>query len=250
VRQQARDLLSFLPVELLYEIQFCAVSDSLPIVCRRLYYIFQSAPPTIKADYLLGRCLAHLSKYPHYSIISFALRYPLCRTLDVLEAFLKRSAAYQSNVKFAIRLPRWLFRRLGPSGEEALPLLRYLYGLRSPSLCLIPDSHRGFPLASAVKAGAIPLVRFLLELGASPYCENALAVRLAIKRRDLDLVRLLINHSALEEVKVDSNMLKLAVNVGARHIAEFLVNERGCVPDLEIISLLGKKELDRHYYTA
>jgi hypothetical protein len=226
------------------------VSDSLPIVCRRLHHIFQSAPPTIKADYLLGRCLAHPSKYPHTSVISFALRYPLCRTLDVLEAFLRRSAACQSNGTLPVRLPRWLFRRLGPSGEEALPLLRYLYGLRFPSLHLIPNSHRGFPLASAVKAGAIPLVRFLLEHGASPHCANALAVRIAIKRRDLDLVRLLINNSALEEAKIDSNMLKLAVEVGARHIADFLVNEKGCVPDLEIISFLGKEELDRHYHTG
>jgi len=86
-------------------------------------------------------------------------------------------------------------------------------------------------------------VRFLLEQGASPCLKDALAVRLAIKRRDLDLVRLLIDSSkgSSGEVKVDSDMLKLAVNVGARHIAEFLVNEKGCVPDLEIIALLSKQ---------
>jgi len=164
----------------------------------------------------------------------------------VLDALLKRSAARPPNETFDVRLPRWLFRRLSPSGEEALPLLRYLYGLRDPPIRPVPDSHSGFPLASAVKAGAIPLVHFLLEQGASPWRKGALAVRLAIKRRDLDLVRLLMGSSKTSsgEVKVDSDMLKLAVKVGAWHIAEVLVNEKGCVPDLEIIALLGNGELE------
>ena len=222
------------------------MSDSLPIVCRRLRHIFDSAPPTIKADYLLGRSLAQPSKSCNFSVVSFILRYPLCRTPEVFDALLRRSAVHPPSVTsaaHAVRLPRWLFRRLGPSGEEALPLLRYLYGLRDPHIRPIPDSHCGFPLASAVKAGAMPLVRFLLEQGASPCSEDAFAVRLAIKRGDLDLVRLLIDSSKGSSggVKVDSDMLKLAINVGARHIAEFLVNEKGCVPDLETIALLSKQ---------
>ncbi|KAH9068510.1 hypothetical protein EDB83DRAFT_2377059 [Lactarius deliciosus] len=240
-RAGQRDLLSSLPVELLYEIQFYAVSDSLPIVGRRLYHIFMSAPAIIKADYIIGRRLAHPNKSCRSSIVSFALRYPLCRTPEVLDALLRRPAACPPKVAFVVvRLPRWLFRRLGPSGEEALPLLRYLYGRRDLSFRPIPDSHHGFPLASAVKAGAIPLVRFLLEQGASPYSKDALAVRLAVKRHDLDLVRLLIDtsKSSLGETGVGSDMLKFAVKFGAGDIAKYLMNEKGCVPDLETISLL------------
>jgi hypothetical protein len=98
----------------------------------------------------------------------------------------------------------------------------------------------------------MPLVRFLLGQGASPCAEDALAVRLAIKRRDLDLVRLLIDSSkdSSKEVEVNSDMLRLAVKVGARHIAEFLLNEKGCVPDLEIISLLTNGELDHRHTPA
>ena len=170
----------------------------------------------------------------------------------MLDAFLRRSTARPSNATSVVRLPRWLFRRLGPSGEEALPLLRYLYGRRDPPICPLPDSHRGFPLASAVKAGAMPLVRFLLGQGASPCTEDALAVRLAIKRRDLDLVRLLIDSSkgSSRKVEVNSDMLRLAVKVGARHIAEFLLNEKGCVPDLEVISLLRNGTLDHRHTLA
>ncbi|KAH9003082.1 hypothetical protein EDB86DRAFT_2894993 [Lactarius hatsudake] len=240
-RAGQRDLLSSLPVELLYEIQFYAVSDSLPIVGRRLHHIFTSAPATIKADYIMGRRLAHPNKSCRSSIVSFALRYPLCRTPEVLDALLRRPAARPPE-ETSVRLPRWLFLRLGPSGEEALPLLRYLFGLRDQSIRPIPDSHHGFPLASAVMAGAIPLVRFLLEQGASPYSKDAVAVRLAVKRHELDLVRLLIDtsKSSLEETGVGSDMLKFAVNVGAGDIAKYLMNEKGCVPDLEAISLLGE----------
>lgn len=239
MREQVSDLLSSLPVELLYEIQFYVVSDSLPIVGRRLHHIFISAPATIKVDYIMGRRLAHLNKSCRSSVVSFALRYPLCRTPEVLDALLRRPAARPSEVT-SVRLPRWLFLRLGPSGEEALPLLRYLFGRRDLSIRPIPDSHHGFPLASAVKAGAIPLVRFLLEQGASPYSKNALAVRLAVKRHNLALVRLLIDtsKSALEETGVGSDMLKFAVKFGAGDIAKYLMNEKGCVPDLETISLL------------
>jgi hypothetical protein len=222
------------------------VSDTLPIVCRRLYHIFESAPPSIKADYLLG---CRLARPIQCCVVSYALRYPLCRTPDVLDAFLRRSGARPPNATSIVRLPRWLFRRLSPSGEEALPLLRYLYERREPPIYPLPDSHRGFPLACAVKAGAMPLVRFLLGQGASPRAEDALAVRLAIKRRDLDLVRLLIDSSncSSRKVEVNSDMLKLAVKVGARHIAEFLLNEKGCVPDLEV---LRNGELDRCHTPA
>ncbi|KAH9063950.1 hypothetical protein EDB87DRAFT_1575252 [Lactarius vividus] len=249
MRVQARwgavtDLLSSLPVELLYEIQFYAVSDSLPIVCRRLHHIFMLAPATIKADYLMGRRLAHPNKSCRSSIVSFALRYPLCRTPEVLDALLRRPVACPPKVTSVagVRLPRWLFWRLGPSGEEALPLLRYLYGRRDLSICPIPDSHQGLPLASAVKAGAIPLVRFLLEQGASPYSKDALALRLAVKRHDLDLVRLLIDtsKSSSEETGVGPGLLKFAVKFGTGDIAEYLMNEKGCVPDLETISLLSE----------
>ncbi|KAH9041729.1 hypothetical protein EDB85DRAFT_2139825 [Lactarius pseudohatsudake] len=183
-----------------------------------------SAPATIKADYLMGRRLAHPNKSCRSSIVSFALRYPLCRTPEVLDALLRRPGG------------------LSAQREDALPLLRYLYGRldRDLSIRPIPDSHHGFPLASAVKAGAIPLVRFLLEQGASPYSKDALAVRLAVKRHDLDLVRLLIDtsKSSSGETGVGSDMLKFAVKFGAGDIAKYLMNEKGCVPDLETISLL------------
>jgi hypothetical protein len=103
-----------------------------------------------------------------------------------------------------------------------------------------------------VSAGAVPLVRFLLDHGASPRRRDALAVRIAIKRRDLSLVRLLVGppdappderrtgkrRKLADRVKVTSEMLRLAVMCGAQDIAAYLMNEKGCVPDLRTLSLL------------
>jgi hypothetical protein len=141
---------------------------------------------------------------------------------------------------------------LSPSGSEALPLLHFLY--ESPQLRTRPDvdSHDGYPLARAVLAGAVPLVRFLLDHGASPRRRDAIAVRFAIKRRDLVLVRMLVEPPEVplgerrtgkrrklnDRIQVNSEMLKLAVRCDARDIAEYLINEKGCVPDLKTLSLL------------
>lgn len=162
-------------------------------------------------------------------------------------------------------LPRRLFRQLSASGAELLPLLHYLYDsiegsnregsdakMRVTWSAPDADSHDGYALVRAVSAGAMPLVRFLLDHGASPSRRNALAIKVAIKRGDLALVRLLVEPPDVcpeerrkgkrrrlsDRVQVDSEMLRSAVTCGAQDIAEYLMNEKCCVPDLETICLL------------
>jgi len=103
-----------------------------------------------------------------------------------------------------------------------------------------------------VSAGAVPLVRFLLDQGASPRRRDALALRIAIKRRDLSLVRLLVEppdppsdehrtgkrRKLADRVKVTTETLRLAVECGAHDVAEYLMDEKGCVPDYRTICLL------------
>ena len=110
------------------------------------------------------------------------------------------------------------------------------------------ESHQGYPLVRAVFVGAVPVVRFLLEHGASPCRRGALPVKIAIRRRDLALVRLLVeppeappdgHEKVADRVQVTSEMLKIAVISRAHDIAEYLVNEKGCVPDLETLSYLS-----------
>ena len=47
-------------------------------------------------------------------------------------------------------------------------------------------------MTNAAAAGCIPLVRFLLHHGASPHHKNGLAIHAAIRRKDLSLVKMLI----------------------------------------------------------
>lgn len=237
------------------------------------------------ADYLIARYIALPSSRQH-NIFTYVLRFPLC-TPAVLSALLERPSlphlpvptSTSTSTPAANRdhdsphphphdhhtdygppeLPKRLFRQLSPSGAEALPLLHFLYASGSgPSgqQRMTPpnaDSHDGYPLARAVSAGAVPLVRFLLDHGASPRRRNALAVRIAIRRKDLALVRLLIEppdappderrtgkrRRLADRIQVSSEMLKLAVTCGGHDIAEYLMNEKGCVPDLTTLSLLS-----------
>ncbi|KAI0300762.1 hypothetical protein BC826DRAFT_618818 [Russula brevipes] len=263
-----RDLLATLPVELLYEIQLYAASEAIPLTCRRLHHIFKSASTIVHADYLIARYLAlPTSRRPN--VLTYVLRFPLC-TPAVLAALLGHpsfpycdpppsptdiipdTSTTSASAK-PPELPRRLFRRLSPSGAEALPLLHFLYRDSVPALPLRPppdvDSHDGYPLVRAVSAGAVPVVRFLLEHGASPRRRGALSVRLAIKRGDLALVRLLVEppderragkrRRLADRVQVNPEMLKVAVACGAHDIAEYLMNEKGCVPDLRTLSLLS-----------
>ena len=236
------------------------------------------------ADYLLARYFERPS-HRRSSVITYVLRFPLC-TLPVLAILIQRPSLphplqshstdstdtphanrdhnnhnhnghnrHSDYTSCPPELPRRLFRQLSTSGAEALPHLHFLYTSSAPQLTRRRpdiDSHDGYPLARAVSAGAVPLVRFLLDHGASPRRKDALAVRIAIKRRDLPLVRLLIEppdappderrkgkrRKLADRVKATPEMLKHAVMCGAQDIVEYLMNEKGCVPDLGTLSLL------------
>jgi hypothetical protein len=156
----------------------------------------------------------------------------------------------------APELPRRLFRALGPrtdreynEDDAPLPLLRYLYA--SPRIAPPnPNSHEGYALTRAVHAEFVPLIRLLLEHGASPQHKRGLAVLVAIRQKNLPLVRMLIEREEpgggrgakkrrLEDrMEVTSEMLKTAVKAKARDIAEYLMQEKGCVPDIQTLHML------------
>ena len=136
---------------------------------------------------------------PGNTLITRVLRYPIC-TPDVLDAIFRHPlyplVAY--DVRGAIEIPRRLLRPLSPRStrpwttEDApLPFLRYLYNhpkIPGPN----PNCWDGYALTRAVASGFIPLVQFLLEQGASPACKGGIAVHAAIRRKNLSLVKMLI----------------------------------------------------------
>lgn len=62
------------------------------------------------------------------------------------------------------------------------------------------NANDGYALCRAVHAGFRPLVAFLLAHGANPGCKEALSVRIAIRKCDIDLVRMLLERDADENV--------------------------------------------------
>ena len=185
------------------------------------------------------------------------LRYPIC-TKDVLEAYFRRSDP--GATRSAPDLPRRLFRALvcrstdWSDRDPPLPFLRYLYAcphLDPPNA----NSHDGYTLTKAVQVGFVPLVRFLLDHGATPAPKNNLPIFIAIHRKDLGLVRMLVEkmntgksssqgraegkRRKLEDrVEVRPEMLRAAVKCKAQDIVEYFTREKGCIPDMHTLLLM------------
>ncbi|KAF5345265.1 hypothetical protein D9757_011630 [Collybiopsis confluens] len=246
--------LDLLPVELLYEIQLFALSRYLPLASRKLHQIFKSAPPSYVAEYIFLRT----STKPGHVYVK-ALRYPLC-SLNVLQ-FIRILAEKHSVSLTPTELPRRLFTNLVPrkdgvpwnEQDHPLPFIR---GLLAMGFNVNANSDGGYGLVKAVQSGFAPLVRFLLDNDASPGYKDDLAIRVAIRQKNLSMVKLLIERTdrdgsgsrsvnnrnkrrRLEDrVKVTKDMLKIAVKCKAQDIVEYLMNEKGCVPDMQTLYLM------------
>ena len=139
-------------------------------------------------------------------------------------------------------LPRRLFRSLGESSErldansEPLPLLQYLWERRTKIDFVKPrpNSHDGYPLVRAVHARFTPLVRFLLDHGADPRERDCMAVKVAIRKKDLTMVKILIEFEPepgatakkrrrADRVVVTPSMLDSAVRCDARDIVTYFM---------------------------
>ena len=166
--------------------------------------------------------------------------------------------------KSLVRLPVRIFRNLrsgssSPSWtvhDEPLPLLRYLWDCPDiPKLDL--DYPNGYPLTKAVHANFVPLIKFLLDRHASPKCHDRLAVKVAIRKKELGLLKLLVERSTsnlddgtgngsgrqgrnkrrklADRVPLDVELLTLAIGVGAKDIVYYLHEEKGVVPNMKTI---------------
>lgn len=136
-----------------------------------------------------------------------------------------------------------------------MPFLQYL--LESPNIPpLNVDSYDGYGLTKAVHARFIPLVQLLLNHGASPQGKEGLAVKVAIRQKDLALVKLLIERNASQKTKAkrtklkdrmeaNQGMLRAAVICDARDIVEYLIHEKGCIPDMQTLNMDSKNLINR-----
>ncbi|GAA5968504.1 hypothetical protein JCM11641_007662 [Rhodosporidiobolus odoratus] len=196
-----------LPVELLLHIHLISLSPALPHVSRHLHSLFASTSPHHRARFL---ALRHDRK-----TLSHAVKYPIC-TLPVVHA-LERQAAAQGKKLKCPQLPKRVVKglRRGGDGTEDidLPLITYLLERYGAS----PNSKEGYPLARAVFARHLPLIRLLLKHGADPSLRDGWAVTTAISNGDADLVKLLMEREPeRDEVAEDEAVLKKCKGTGAK----------------------------------
>jgi hypothetical protein len=256
-------------------VQSYSLSDSLPVACKRLNAVFVNAPNTLRVEYLLARCA---DRKPFSKVLTRALRFPAC-TIHVLDVLL-RDHITSANDRTA-DLPRRIFKDMSPrtpsqppwhAHDAPLPYLRHLFRHLAPDV----NANDGYALTRAVYAGHTPLVRFLLDHGADPACKGSIAVLIAIRRRDKEMVRTLIErdyvppiagvkrrlkHAAdLEEpmapepaagggrakkrklgdrIQVSKEMLRAAQDSGAEELMDYFLSEKGCVPDIKTLGMMG-----------
>lgn len=118
----------------------------------------------------------------------------------------------------------------------------------------------------AVHAGFTQLVRFLLSRGATPANDkkNGLTVLVAIRQKNLGMVRMLIercdgegdegsrgsggdkkrggNHKKRkmeDRIRVTTEMLQTALRCKAPDIVEYFTKEKGCIPDVKTLYMMS-----------
>lgn len=129
-----------------------------------------------------------------------------------------------------------------------LPPVSYPGTEKTQALKPNTNSHDGYPLIKSVHFRDTWLIHFLLAHKADPNKKNKAAVYVAIHQRDLKLVKILVEggnkstegyshkrRKKLDNVKVDSFLLAAAVKAKATDIVEWLVKEKGCVPDIRTL---------------
>lgn len=244
--------------KLLHEIQLDALSYALPLASRYFNQVYRSASTTYRARFVLAQCQAS-GWIDRSSIFTKALRYPFCsqELVEAIQRILSERSRFLLGEK--CELPRRIFRQLSQtkgskwsSSDYPIPLLEFLYNTQGIP---VPDinSHHGYALTKATQARFVPLIQFLLAQGASPSYKNDLAVMIAIRHKDISLVKMLIERREdgsritkakkrrLEDrVEVKPAMLKAAVRCGAKDIVKYLVQDKGVVPDMETLQIMSK----------
>lgn len=119
-------------------------------------------------------------------------------------------------------LPRRLFRNLN-SGTLVPPLLKYLFDTYTPSA----NSHNGYPLSRAVLSKNKEVISYLLLHGAEPGLRDGLAVEIAVKLGDIQLVRMLVDNEQGKKVDITPKFVELAVRSGSDQIVQYFVHDKG-----------------------
>ncbi|GHJ88741.1 hypothetical protein NliqN6_5143 [Naganishia liquefaciens] len=261
-----------LPPELLYEIHHLSLSEHLPLATRYLHAVLAHPTPLRAAHWLIAKYHPPSATADTSRFLSRALECGVCE-LDVLAHIerifaLERDAAapdhptpwfHLTSSKATLlcpTLPKRIFRPRSTASHithPTHPLLTHLLTTYRSS----PNSHRGYPLSRAVLAADIPLITLLLRAGADPAQRDHLAVEIALKRRDLASLRLLLDgppsdttdaprpakrrkHTRSEPasvsgVRLSQALVDTALTKGTPEIIHYIIHEKGYMPSLRSI---------------
>lgn len=175
----------------------------MPNVSRHLRSLFTATSPHHRALYLT---LRHERK-----TLAHAVKYSIC-TLEVVH-HLERIAQARGKKLKCPQLPRRLVKGLGTGVKNDnidLPLITYLLEHYRAS----PNSQGGYPLARAVFARHLPLIRLLLRHGADPALKDGCAVTTAIANGDADLVKLLMEREVERDDAMDEPLHEVVLQAG------------------------------------
>lgn len=218
-----------LPRQILYEIHDISLSEHLPSVNRYLYAVLSHPTTTRAAHWLIKR---YFSAHGARGFLARALECPVCdlEVLREIERIWEREVAEAQVGKrtrwfglsrrdegdpeptlICSTLPRRIFRHPRATADALCspvpPILKHLFERYQP----LPNSHRGYPLSRAVLHADIPLIEFLRTHGADPKEKDYLAVEIALTRRDIRMLRLLIDGPGEGDASVTET-----VDVGGR----------------------------------
>ncbi|ORY30590.1 hypothetical protein BCR39DRAFT_529050 [Naematelia encephala] len=261
-----------LPAELILHIHLIALNPHFALVAQKVHHVLRDPSPRYAAAYLL-------SLYSYYGpddLLVRCLRHPVCnvevareirRVWDMKRSCVPRARENTPNVNEdegsqspdpsidappplslgCAELPRRLFRPGVINSEPIHPVLRFLFTTYTPSA----NSHKGYPLCRAVLTANYPLIAFLLDHGADPMIKDCLAVEIAISKRDLKAVVMLIERST-QESEGDQLQCRRAVNLAARskHLGKRpRLMDRIHVPPrlVEVAMRKGAEEIVRYF---
>ncbi|KAL5634987.1 hypothetical protein ACGC1H_002878 [Rhizoctonia solani] len=249
-----------LPAELLFEILAYSTSSDIPLVNKYLLHTFHGAPPSCRAYFILGKLDPSVPLVPSI-ILESALSYPICteNVLDFLEHMHPLVLLPRSSLKDVRVSPgRWVFRNLqshpkpkrrrkhpnsAPAPSSSLNTnlrinpLTFLESLERMYTLSFSAPGSAFALAMCVRAGPAqyPLLQLLLRNGdlnalklmIEPTTEPSPQGTTGGKRRRME-----------DRVQPTTNVLSAAVKEKHLEVAEWLMHEKGVVPDMATMRML------------
>ncbi|WFD44022.1 hypothetical protein MPSI1_002687 [Malassezia psittaci] len=167
--------------ELLGQVERCVLGKRYYGNITQLYGLFETDEPALYPHHLAchtvpERIVRHMDVYRTASELACApdiLKAPLLHMIDTLESMVPSALRTTS-------MPR-------PCLAHLELLLRFILIHRAT-----PNSLQGYILAAAIHYQSLPLISFLLAVGADPSLKDGIAIQLASKKGWLDGLRLLV----------------------------------------------------------